>query len=217
MILKIGAGELEPRGRAGGAVDLITNKRTISTNVMIEDGGIVVLGGLIPDSAIKGEQRVPFLGRIPIIGLAFKTRNCRRAQEQPDGLHPAEDPARRRAGRRSRPTRSTTTCSDQQKSLEQGRSCCRCCRTATKPKLPPPPPPPPPGTGEVDPRVLQEKLRRGQGDGGGPEQQQAHRQQVPPRRRSAPTNPPRAGSAARRPGVRRRRLRRARPEERHRE
>ncbi len=57
------------------AVDLITNKRTISTSVMIEDGGIVVLGGLISDSATKGEQRVPFLGRIPIIGLAFKTRN----------------------------------------------------------------------------------------------------------------------------------------------
>jgi general secretion pathway protein D len=57
------------------AVDLITNKRTINTNVMIEDGGNVVLGGLIQDSATAGESRVPFLGRIPIIGLAFKTRN----------------------------------------------------------------------------------------------------------------------------------------------
>src|SRR6185369_15153687 len=34
-----------------------------------------------------------------------------------------------------------------------------------KPILDPPPPPPPPGTGEVDPRVEQEKLRGGQGDG----------------------------------------------------
>jgi general secretion pathway protein D len=58
------------------AVDLITNKRTISTNVLIEDNGIVVLGGLISDDARKGEQRVPFLGRIPVIGLAFKTRNA---------------------------------------------------------------------------------------------------------------------------------------------
>jgi general secretion pathway protein D len=58
------------------AVDLITNKRTISTNVLIEDNGIVVLGGLISDDARKGEQRVPFLGRIPLIGLAFKTRNA---------------------------------------------------------------------------------------------------------------------------------------------
>jgi hypothetical protein len=37
----------------------------VNTNVLIEDGGIVVLGGLIRDSAIRGEQRVPYLGRIP--------------------------------------------------------------------------------------------------------------------------------------------------------
>src|SRR6185295_5895745 len=60
-----------------GAVDLITNTRTVNTTVMIEDGGIVVLGGLISDNATRGEQRVPFLGRIPLIGLAFKTRNGR--------------------------------------------------------------------------------------------------------------------------------------------
>ncbi len=55
-------------------VDVVTNKRTISTNVLIEDGGIIVLGGLISDFGSKKETRVPFLGRIPIIGLAFKTR-----------------------------------------------------------------------------------------------------------------------------------------------
>jgi general secretion pathway protein D len=55
-------------------VDVVTNKRTISTNVLIEDGGIVVLGGLISDFGNKKESRVPFLGRIPLIGLAFKTR-----------------------------------------------------------------------------------------------------------------------------------------------
>jgi len=35
-----------------------------------------VLGGLISDEAGKSEQRVPFLGRIPLIGLAFKTRSA---------------------------------------------------------------------------------------------------------------------------------------------
>jgi general secretion pathway protein D len=60
-----------------GAADLITNKRTISTNVLIEDSGIIVLGGLISDEAGKQEQRVPFLGRIPLVGLAFKTRSAR--------------------------------------------------------------------------------------------------------------------------------------------
>ena len=43
--------------------------------MLIEDGGIVVLGGLIEDDMSKGESRVPFLGNIPIIGLLFKTRN----------------------------------------------------------------------------------------------------------------------------------------------
>ncbi|MBM0106409.1 type II secretion system secretin GspD [Steroidobacter sp. S1-65] len=58
-----------------GAVDLITNKRTISTTVLVEDGGVIVLGGLISDSANEGEARVPILGSIPILGELFKTRN----------------------------------------------------------------------------------------------------------------------------------------------
>ncbi|HEY4367394.1 MAG TPA: type II secretion system secretin GspD [Steroidobacteraceae bacterium] len=58
-----------------GAVDLITNKRTITTTVMVEDGGVIVLGGLITDSATEGENRVPVLGAIPLIGEFFKTRN----------------------------------------------------------------------------------------------------------------------------------------------
>ena len=62
-------------GDSGDANSLITNKRTVSTNVLIEDGGIVVLGGLIQDSDIRGEQRVPYLGRIPVIGALFKTRS----------------------------------------------------------------------------------------------------------------------------------------------
>jgi len=58
-----------------GAVDLITNKRTISTTVLVEDGGMIVLGGLITDTVNEGESRVPILGNIPIIGELFKTRN----------------------------------------------------------------------------------------------------------------------------------------------
>lgn len=61
--------------KPAGAVDLVTNKRTVSTTVMIDDGGIVVLGGLTQDTTTKGENRVPFLGNIPIIGYLFKTRN----------------------------------------------------------------------------------------------------------------------------------------------
>jgi len=53
----------------------VTNKRTITTTVLIEDGGIVVLGGLIENDRTGGETRVPFLGSIPIIGNLFKVRN----------------------------------------------------------------------------------------------------------------------------------------------
>ena len=58
-----------------GAVDLVTNKRTITTTVMVEDGGVIVLGGLISDQVRESEMRVPILGAIPIIGELFKTRS----------------------------------------------------------------------------------------------------------------------------------------------
>ncbi len=52
--------------------DIITNKRAITTTVMVEDGGIVVLGGLIQENLTESEQRVPVLGDIPILGLLFR-------------------------------------------------------------------------------------------------------------------------------------------------
>jgi general secretion pathway protein D len=75
VMLKISIESSSLGTKPAGAVDLVTNKRTVSTTVLIEDGGIVVLGGLIEDDTSKGESRVPFLGNIPILGLLFKTRN----------------------------------------------------------------------------------------------------------------------------------------------
>lgn len=63
-----------------GAVDLITNKRTISTRVLVDDGGMVVLGGLISDSLQESEQRVPGLGRIPLIGELFRVRSTKKVK-----------------------------------------------------------------------------------------------------------------------------------------
>jgi general secretion pathway protein D len=54
---------------------LITNKRTITTKVLVEDGGIIVLGGLIQDELLESKSQVPFLGSIPLIGELFKTRS----------------------------------------------------------------------------------------------------------------------------------------------
>jgi general secretion pathway protein D len=62
--------------KPAGAVDLVTNKRTVTTNVLVEDGGVIVIGGLTQQQNQRQESRVPVLGSIPIIGLAFKTRSA---------------------------------------------------------------------------------------------------------------------------------------------
>jgi general secretion pathway protein D len=59
---------------AAGAVDLITNERIIETTVIVDDGQILVLGGLLEDVMRESEQRVPFLGSIPGIGALFRSR-----------------------------------------------------------------------------------------------------------------------------------------------
>lgn len=56
-----------------GASDLITNKRSIKTTVMADDGAVVVLGGLIEDQVNESEQKVPFLGDIPLLGYLFRS------------------------------------------------------------------------------------------------------------------------------------------------
>ena len=58
---------------ATGAVDIVTTKRAISTTVQLEDGQMLVLGGLIDDARRESEQKVPFLGDIPGIGALFRS------------------------------------------------------------------------------------------------------------------------------------------------
>ncbi len=65
---------------ASGAVDLVTNERSISTSVFVEDGQILVLGGLSDESLLESEQRVPGLGRIPGLGWLFKSRSTDRIE-----------------------------------------------------------------------------------------------------------------------------------------
>ena len=57
------------------AVDLVTDTRRITTSVFVDDGSILVLGGLIDDQLREVEQRVPVLGRIPGIGALFRSRS----------------------------------------------------------------------------------------------------------------------------------------------
>ena len=59
-------------GSSTGAVDIVTNKRSIKTTVQLEDGALLVLGGLIDDNVVQSEQKVPLLGDIPILGALFR-------------------------------------------------------------------------------------------------------------------------------------------------
>jgi general secretion pathway protein D len=82
ILLKI---EQEASGIAAAAAqvsrtDLVTNKRTISTRVLVDDGGMIVLGGLIEDRLTEGESRVPLLGKIPVIGALFRVRNVQKTK-----------------------------------------------------------------------------------------------------------------------------------------
>ncbi|MBK8284082.1 MAG: type II secretion system secretin GspD [Ahniella sp.] len=60
-----------------GATDLVTNKREISTSVMVQDGGMLVLGGLISNQVDQSVNKVPGLGDIPLLGNLFKYRNSK--------------------------------------------------------------------------------------------------------------------------------------------
>ncbi|WP_339720573.1 type II secretion system secretin GspD [uncultured Paraglaciecola sp.] len=55
------------------SVDVIINKREIKTSVIVDDGGTIVLGGLIDDAVQESVSKVPLLGDIPIIGHLFKS------------------------------------------------------------------------------------------------------------------------------------------------
>lgn len=130
--------------KPAGAVDLVTNKRTITTNVLIEDGGVVVLGGLIDNNSVRGEQRVPFLGRIPLIGEAFRTRN---AQSTKNNLMIFMRPKilRDQSQAAYETDLKYNYMMDEQRSMNRFETL-PLLPGVPRAKLPPLPPPPPPGT-----------------------------------------------------------------------
>ncbi len=74
MLLKISQEISNIAQSAAGAVDLITNERIIETTVIVDDGQILVLGGLLEDVLRESDQRVPVLGSIPGLGALFRSR-----------------------------------------------------------------------------------------------------------------------------------------------
>jgi general secretion pathway protein D len=69
MVIYQETSNIQPRG---AAADIILNKRSIETNVLVDDGQIIVLGGLIEDTVNDTQEKVPGLGDIPVIGNLFK-------------------------------------------------------------------------------------------------------------------------------------------------
>ena len=58
-----------------GQADLITNRRSIEATVQVDDGQVVVLGGLIQDDVIDTVSWVPILGKIPVLGALFRSKS----------------------------------------------------------------------------------------------------------------------------------------------
>jgi general secretion pathway protein D len=84
-------------GGSSGAVDLVTNTRTITTSVFVNDGDVLVLGGLLDDKMMQNEQHVPGIGKIPGLGWLFRARKSEHDKSnlmvfiRPTILHNAAD------------------------------------------------------------------------------------------------------------------------------
>jgi general secretion pathway protein D len=61
-----------------GASDLITNKRSLETKIVVDDGNTIVLGGLIQNTLNETTQAIPLLGDIPFIGALFRFKSMER-------------------------------------------------------------------------------------------------------------------------------------------
>lgn len=64
-----------------GAADLVTNRRSIQTTVLADNGETIVLGGLISDDRMRVNSKVPLLGDVPLLGELFKARKESQAKK----------------------------------------------------------------------------------------------------------------------------------------
>jgi general secretion pathway protein D len=69
--------EVDPRSLlvigSEGSADLITNKRTIETTILVDDKEVIIIGGLIRDKETSNDSKVPFLGSLPGLGFLFRS------------------------------------------------------------------------------------------------------------------------------------------------
>ena len=65
---------------AAASGNSVTTKRSIESTVLIDDGNIIAIGGLVEDSYAGGEEKVPFLGDLPVAGSLFRYNNRKRSK-----------------------------------------------------------------------------------------------------------------------------------------
>ena len=116
--LKIEQEDSSPGAKLTDSADISTNKRSIKTTVLIEDGGIIVLGGLMSDT-VHGERGPRARsGRDPAARQSVQVAQRLAPEKEPVGVHPAEDTARR-GGHREHQRSEIQRLREQQKNLEQ--------------------------------------------------------------------------------------------------
>lgn len=60
---------------------IATRKRSIKTSVLVDDGGILILGGLIQEEVSDTKSKVPLLGDIPLLGALFRTESTNKTKQ----------------------------------------------------------------------------------------------------------------------------------------
>jgi general secretion pathway protein D len=66
---------------AQSAADIITNKRSLKTSVLVQHDQTLVLGGLIDESVRTTDERVPLLGDLPVIGRLFRYQKTDKSKQ----------------------------------------------------------------------------------------------------------------------------------------
>jgi len=182
--LKIEQEDSSPGAKLTDSADISTNKRSIKTTVLIEDGGIIVLGGLMSDTVQQSEDRVPGLGAIPLIGNLFKSRSGSRQKKnllvfiRPKILRDAE-------ATESTSEAQYNSIREQQKSLNNGHSI-----TLLPGQKMPSVPPMPPGSGLPAPAPSTANPQGATPNSPGPESSAPQTTPLPPPTTTPPTTAP---------------------------
>lgn len=145
-----------------GGVTII--KRSVQSTVLTDDGEIIVLGGLIQDNYSDGNNKVPFLGDLPLIGSLFRAENKNRTKTnvmvflRPVILHDGETTA----------SISGSRYDQLQQQMSDYRSDNRIERDRDSPALPPRPPGPEQGVAPAEGLFDLQRMKRpsASGDGG---------------------------------------------------